>query len=210
MEAILLGIDGTGVLSNTSYRDDMHNSFVSYIVRRSPATLKRYTRGPAWEGLDMSIIVSNAYSFVHLGLAANPKARIFLAGYSRGGAGVIGVAQLLAKQGAKVNGMVLFDPVDRALGVGAADIPTNVEHVVYARRDPTGASRISFGNCGTRWHAPTRCAMRYFYGTHGSIGGVPWKAPPEKRSSDLINEGIVEPLSSPTKISYGQDARTAQ
>jgi hypothetical protein len=45
MEAILLGIDGTGVLSNTSYREDVHNSFVSYMVGRSSAKLKRYTRG---------------------------------------------------------------------------------------------------------------------------------------------------------------------
>lgn len=158
----------------------------------------------------MSIIVAKGYTFVHLGMAANPTARVFLAGYSRGGAGVICVAQQLAKDGVKVNGMALFDPVDRALGVNAADIPTNVEHVVYARRHPTAASRTSFGNCGTRWHAPTRCAMRYFYGTHGSLGGVPWKTPAGKRSTDLINEGLVEQISPPTKISYAQDARTAQ
>jgi hypothetical protein len=85
MKAILLGIDGTGPLPNMAYRAEMRNSFVSHIVRKTPATIKRYTRGPAFDGLDMAMIVASAYQFVHLSCAANPDAPILLTGYSRGG-----------------------------------------------------------------------------------------------------------------------------
>jgi len=206
LEAILLGIDGTGDIGKQSYRAEMHNSFVSYIVRRTPARLKKYIRGPAIDGCDMSIIVDTAYTFVHLSLAARPKAPVFLTGYSRGGAGVVGVARRLAEDGVKVSGMVLFDAVDRSLAINAAELTRNVENVVYARRDPQTMSRRSFGNCATIWHAPTKCSMRSFWGTHGALGGVPWHTPPGGRSTDLIAETFEW---SGTKISYAQDARCA-
>lgn len=64
MEAILLGIDGTGDLWSSTYHASMRNSFVSYICRRSPVRLKKYVRGPYLDGLDMTVIVDNAYAFV--------------------------------------------------------------------------------------------------------------------------------------------------
>jgi hypothetical protein len=146
------------------------------------------------------------FTFVHLGLAAQPKARVFLTGYSRGGAGVVGVAERLEASGVKVSGMVLFDPVDRSLAINSAEIPRNVERVVYARRDPLTMSRRSFSNCATHWHAPTKCSMRYFWGTHGALGGVPWRTPPAGRSTEPIDEGWPDSV---TKISYAQDAQCA-
>jgi hypothetical protein len=65
-ETILLGIDGTGELSDAVYEREMHNSFVNYIVRQSPAKWKKYIRGPGFDGLDMGMVVGEAYSFVHL------------------------------------------------------------------------------------------------------------------------------------------------
>ena len=114
-----MGIDGTGVINKADYRAEMRNSFVSYLVRRTPAKLKKYVRGPGMDGCDMSIIVEKAYAFVHLSLAARPKVPVFLTGYSRGGAGVVGVARRLAGDGVVVNGMVLFDAVDRDRKVDA-------------------------------------------------------------------------------------------
>jgi hypothetical protein len=188
VDAILYGIDGTGPLSDKTYQADMSRSFVSYIVRNSPARVKRYERGPALDGLDMAIIAAKGYEFIHLQRVAQRKAPVFLTGYSRGGAGVIAIAQRLAKDNITVSGMVLFDAVDRAIGIDAAEIPRNVEHVVHARRDPHAFTRDSFSNCGTRWHSPTRCDVGYFRGTHGALGGCPWPIPPEGKSNGFIQE----------------------
>ena len=202
MTTILLGIDGTGDIANSTYFPTMNASFVSYIARHSKARLKKYIRGPGFDGLDMASIVSYGYTFVHLALAANKGARILLTGYSRGGAGVIGVAQRLQKDGVLVDGIVLFDAVDRAVGVDATVIPNNVQRVVYARRDPAGSSRLSFGNCGTVWHAPTKTELRLFRGTHGALGGCHWTCPPDKKPTDLIDEPYEW---QGTRISYEQD-----
>jgi hypothetical protein len=206
VDALLLGIDGTGPLGTKEYRAEMHTSFVSYIVRNSPARIKRYERGPAMDGIDMTAIAAKGYEYIHLNLVALPKAPVFLTGYSRGGAGVIAVAQRLAKDNVKVRAMVLFDAVDRAIGIDSTDIPNNVECVVHARRDPYAFTRDSFGNCGTQWHAPTKCDVKYFRGTHGAIGGCPWPVPRGGKRGDLIKEfGEV----TPTLITYAQDAHAA-
>jgi hypothetical protein len=207
MDTILLGIDGTGPLTDKSYYQQMHTSFVRFIVGQSGARAKRYERGPAADGFDMAAIVAKGYEFVHLNLVPRPKAAVLLAGYSRGGAGVIAIAARLAKDKVNVRSLVLFDAVDRAVGIDASDISRNVEHVVYARRDPNAFTRRTFGNCGTRWHAPTKCEMHYFRGTHGALGGCPSPVPPGASRSDFISEGF--PEASPTLITYEQDARAA-
>lgn len=207
MDGILLGIDGTGPLPTDEYQIEMQTSFVRYIVRNSPLRTKRYERGPAMDGLDMAVIAGKGYKYVHLNLVAQPKAPVFLTGYSRGGAGVIAVAKMLAKDDVKVRAMVLFDAVDRALGIDTEDIPNNVERVVHVRRDPYAFSRNSFGNCGTKWQAPTKYELKYFRGTHGAVGGVPWQTPKGSKSTDFIKENGE---ATPTLINYAQDAYAAK
>ena len=203
MTTILLGIDGTGDFSKVSYARDMTNSFVAYIIRHSKVKLKRYIRGPGFDGTDMAAIVSKGYDFVRLALAANKDAHVLLTGYSRGGAGVIAVAQRLKEDRKRVHTMMLFDAVDRAIGVDTARIPENVDRIVHARRDAVMVSRPSFGNCGSAWGSPTKCEVRLFRGTHGAIGGVHWKRPAHKKPTDLIKEDW-EFVDS-TKVSYAQD-----
>lgn len=140
---------------------------------------------------------------MRLALAANKDARGLLTGYSRGGAGVIAVAQKLKEARRRVHTMVLFDAVDRAIGVDTARIPENVDRVVHARRDAVMESRPSFGNCGTAWSSPTKCEVRLFRGTHGAIGGVQWKRPADKKPTDMIKEDWE--LVDSTKVSYAQD-----
>jgi hypothetical protein len=156
----------------------------------------------------MRILIGEGYEFVHLHRLTHPQAPVFLTGYSRGGAGVVAVAARLAKDNVKVTGMVLFDAVDRALGATADEIPTNVERVVYARRDVNAFTRGTFGNCATRWHAPTRFDMKVFRGTHGALGGVP--ALPERGilKNQFISEGF--PEATPTLITYDQDKLAAR
>lgn len=206
MDAILLGIDGTGPYGTNDYQSEMRNSFVRYILTHSPAKVKRYERGPGMDGLDMSIIAAKGYQYIHLNRFARPNAPVYLAGYSRGAAGVIAVAQRLAEAKVNVRAMMLFDAVDRAIGIDSYDIPNNVEHVVHARRDPNAFTRNSFGNCGTRWHAPTKYELSYFRGTHGAVGGCPWPIPKGGKRGDFIKEAGE---ATPTLITYAQDTHAA-
>jgi hypothetical protein len=156
----------------------------------------------------LATIVSTGYSYLHLWLASRKEYEIYLTGYSRGGSGVIGVAQRLKDANVKVKSMVLFDAVDRALGVSTNEIPNNVERVVHARRDPHLFSRDSFGNCGTHWSAPTKVEMKFFSGTHGAVGGVPDPVPHGKRGSDFVKEfGELIPS---TVVTYQQDHAAAK
>jgi len=154
----------------------------------------------------MEVIAGKGYKYVHLNLVSQPKAPVFLTGYSRRGAGVIAVAQRLAEDNVKVRAMVLFDAVDRALGIDTAEIPSNVERVVHARRDPYAFSRNSFGNCEIRWHAPTGHELKYFRGTHGAVGGVLWQTPQGAQSTEAIQARGA----TPTLINYTQDAYAAK
>lgn len=70
--------------------------------------------------------------------ALPPKERVFLAGYSRGGATAIRVAQLVPDR--KIEAMYLFDAVDRDPLIDTSAIPTNVETVFHAIRDPNFAN----------------------------------------------------------------------
>lgn len=111
---ILLGIDGTGEMLDSDYANSMKNSFVNYILKHSGAPMKRYIRGPGTDGLDMVALIAKGYEFVHLHRFMHPNARVLLVGYSRGGAGVVGVAKRLKSDDVPVDGMVLFDPVNRS------------------------------------------------------------------------------------------------
>lgn len=61
-----------------------------------------------------------------------------------------------------------------------------------ARRATLSFSRTSFNNCAVAWHHPTRCEIRYFWATHGGVGGVPWRVRPGQPSTDYISEGMSE------------------
>jgi thioesterase domain-containing protein len=79
--------------------------------------------------------IGEGYSFLHLHRLTHPQAPVYLTGYSRGGAGVVAVATMLANDNVKIAGLALFDAVDRTLGATADEIQTNVERAIYARRD---------------------------------------------------------------------------
>lgn len=192
MTSILLGVDGTGELDDAAYAHSMRHSFVNYIVRHSPAKLKRYTRGPAFDGTDMGLIISHAYTFVHLAKVANPAARILLTGYSRGGAAVVGVAARLAEDSVPVDAMLLFDPVNRSVSSETDEVTTNVRRLYQAWRMTNTYSRASFNNCAREWFPPTEGVRKYFWATHGGMGGVPWKAPPGVPENALVSEGSSE------------------
>lgn len=187
-DTILVGIDGTGELWDRAYEPSFKNSFVSTILRSSNAKYKQYLRGPASDGLDMVALASKAYTFIHLTRYAHPNTRVLLTGYSRGGAGAVDVARRLKRANVPVDGMMLFDPVDRSMTSSAYDVPNNVLHMVQALRATSTLSRISFNNCATIWHAPTKCEQRYFWATHGGLGGCPWAVQSGDKPTHFIDE----------------------
>src|SRR5262245_51973299 len=111
---IILGIDGTGPLTDSDYSAAFRLSFMRHLIHANPRN-SMYIRGPFWDGLDLSIMVNQGYTFVHLLKAGNAAMPVLLTGYSRGAAAVMGVAERLRRDGVTVDGMLLFDAVDRAV-----------------------------------------------------------------------------------------------
>lgn len=200
---IVVAIDGTGVFDDAQYRREMRHSFVSYISQNSPFRHVRYWRGPAVEGSDCPFLVSEAYTWVDM-LRTEDREGVLLAGYSRGAACVVAIAQRLQSDDVRVNAMMLFDCVDRAVGIDTARIPNNVDEVLHVRRSPLARSRESFSNSGTVSSAPTVYNEHFFMGTHGAMGGVPW----HNYYEDLyIHEGG---LDGATAITFRRDRACAR
>jgi hypothetical protein len=181
---MLVAIDGTGAWSDEDYKREMSNSFVSRIFNEYSRTKKDgfYRRGPTLLGFETGPI---AHEFSGLIVRAYEKAKqegkaaefkLFLTGYSRGGAAVIGIAFLLNhyNRDIKVNVMALFDAVDRSPVVTADSIPGNVELCFHALRDENAGSRTYFGNCGLTAEKPQILHKKVFFATHAGMGGLPW------------------------------------
>lgn len=186
------GIDGTGPYSNATYKSTFANSFVNRLYRMWPYPhLRFYHRGPQTLGTTTKQYADKAFYFIADALHKRGAKAVFMAGYSRGGAAVIEVADMLKRYGpTEVECLTLFDAVDRSLQVGGylsnTPIPETVQHVIHAMRDPKSASRESFGNCGSRYLGPaSRHQREMFLATHGGLGGVPWSGP----AGEPINEG---------------------
>ena len=173
---IVVGIDGTGPVSDNSYNADFANSFVRRICPERNAPDKRYSRGPITPGGGLPQAINRSFAFINdrRGRAGHGNDPILLTGFSRGGLGVLVVAEMLRKEGITVTAMLLFDAVDRHLGYNAPRVPDNVLNVFHARRSPDAGSRESFGNCGTEWNRQkTNYTEQFFRCTHGAVGGTP-------------------------------------
>lgn len=109
--------------------------------------------------------------------ALQERQKIYLTGYSRGGAIVIAVAQLLESRGLPVEAMFLFDAVNRSVELPNTDvIPGNVRYCYHALRHiERSGSRESFSHTGYRRASNVAGPPnRYFTTTHGGMGGTPW------------------------------------
>lgn len=102
------------------------------------------------------------------------KLGVFLAGYSRGAAGVIEAAWRLKADGVQVHCLLLYDAVDRSATISKTTIPSNVLYCYHAIRDPATYSRSLFGNCGRKATSSTTYVEKMFFCTHGGMGGLPW------------------------------------
>jgi pimeloyl-ACP methyl ester carboxylesterase len=126
-------VDGTGAFRDKVYASDMANSFCAQLGR-APAYRTYYERGPSTDGVRMAGRAERMAAFLKNARASDPEARLFLAGYSRGGSAAIMAAERLAPLNVRVDAMFLFDPVARHIRAGGEIIPGNVAKVFAAYR----------------------------------------------------------------------------
>ncbi len=182
------GIDGTGPGNECKYQQMFANSFVRQTYEQFGRN-SYYTRGPEAEGFQTKKRGAVAYeeAMRHVSKANHTnkvvgtewdRPRIFLGGFSRGGAAVIHTCNLLEKEGVEVSGLFLFDAVDRTLFLhNVQTIPANVSHAWHALRSSKANSRPEFGNCGLKkaerqGGGAAPLYTKEFYTTHGGVGGV--------------------------------------
>ena len=205
---IYAGIDGTGPWSDKTYKRDFEHSFVNTLHKRWPYPgMSFYHRGPSLLGMETDNLARKVCKFVEKQVDKGKAKGVILAGYSRGGAAVIEAAKYLDGWFTDifVDGLFLFDAVDRSTEVGGVIFDTPISKTVrkcyHAMRNPRSGSRESFGNCGRRVQDKTKTLLiekNSFFCTHGGMGGVPW----EGKAGVKIDEGWPD---NATNITPAQD-----
>jgi hypothetical protein len=211
---ILVGIDGTGsaMLPGSGRDKDYDIAFADSFVRRiclKGGPYAKYFRGPVALGGGLMNAIAGGRQHIVATRSTAGAQPVLLTGYSRGAAGVVALAKELKDLDISVEAILLFDCVDRHVGIDADVIPENVAHVFHVVRDPATSSRESFGNDGLRYHAGKTSydGAFKFMCTHGGMGGCPWKAGPGQSPNTYINEGFGAGWwDGATKVTYAQDA----
>lgn len=190
---IMIVVDGTGPLSDVDYDEAMKNSFCNQIAR-SLGGQAVYYRGPA--SFTVATVLRVWGGAAHV--LASGETRVFLAGYSRGGAAVTELAHYLRDVGLAVEAMFLFDPVKREGGLpNAGTVPRNVKNCYKVLRSLSGSKGIIdsvlkhdevvwdiapdpvqrrwMGNtANVRESNKTHLEQTVVNGSHGAAGGVPF------------------------------------
>ena len=130
MDAVAL-VDGTGRWWNKDYEQDMAQSFCSQIAKSFQGKAE-YRRGPSDEGYRFNEKATEAAHLLTLARAMGAT-RLFLAGYSRGAAIALQAAEFLALRGVQVDGLFLFDPVDRVPSRGSVCVRSIPQNVLFSR-----------------------------------------------------------------------------
>jgi hypothetical protein len=176
---LFLGIDGSGESDDKVYALDFANSFVKQFWRGGLFNKGGYLRGPGMMGSETRGLVNSGRAWVidavgDLNRHKTPY-RLFLSGYSRGGAAVTEIAFELKGLGINVHALLLFDAVDKSDLTNVDVVPSNVKYCYHAMRNPAAGSREFFGNCSTRAAGGVIFEKQTFWCTHGAMGGTPWK-----------------------------------
>jgi len=95
--------------------------------------------------------------------------RVVLIGHSRGGLAVTMLARMLSPL-VRVYFMGLYDSVDRQACLDGMNVE-NVKYVAHARRNPEVKSRTYFGSSSLKYIGVDHAEERFFYTSHGGIGG---------------------------------------
>jgi hypothetical protein len=186
---LYVGIDGSG--DATTYGTVFARSFVTGYYNTWAFGPKAYWRGPGMAGSETRSLVNGGREWALARIAELNRQktpyRLFMCGYSRGGAAVTEIAFELKAKGIKVQALLLFDAVDMSLLNNVDTVPSNVKHCYHAMRNPDAGSREIFGNCATKAAGGVKFEKQTFWCTHGAMGGTPWPQGKHK-GSDKIEE----------------------
>lgn len=194
---MFVGVDGTGPKDQATYSNEMSGSFVSQIYRDciEPEERKAYFRGPTLWGTETGDIANRVVKHVLRCLHEGDR-KIFLAGYSRGGAAVVIAAERLARdldrRDLGIEALFLFDAVDRDLHTDSSTVPGCVKKAYHALRSPAIGSRSYFDNAARVAPAGV-LEEKWFAGTHAALGGLPWtgdKPDPVLRMQGTFRPGV--------------------
>lgn len=155
-------VDGTGDFFDADYAVSMAGSHCS-VLHHLNKQHSFYFRGPDMVSAIKSTGGTGQRVFQKLmqeefppallapGQRQQPKSPIYLAGHSRGGAAVVRVAQLLGEKDIFVDGMFLFDAVDRTIFLDSTQVvPWNVLKCFHAVRNE-GAEMVMGHEVRTLW-----------------------------------------------------------
>jgi hypothetical protein len=155
-------VDGTGNYSDSDYAASMAASHCNKIYYLNK-TSANYWRGPDMfdlvkrtTGIATTVfdaVMRNEFppALLAPGMRQSPKTPIRLVGYSRGGAAVVMVANMLAERDVAVDAMFLFDAVSRTTSFTDVDtVPGNVQRCNHAIRNE-GAEVVMEYEEGQLW-----------------------------------------------------------
>ena len=133
-------VDGTShdffFRTDAQYESQFRNSFCYRLATELGQGSARYFQGPKVLGLETSALASRVADEIRR-LPLTEK--VFLCGYSRGGAAVIAAAKRVNRP---IEAMFLFDAVDRTIDLSTDVIPKNVAAAYNAIRDPKFAEKF--------------------------------------------------------------------
>jgi hypothetical protein len=202
---ILVGIDGTGPMSDEKYDTDMANSFVNRLAWKAGDN-NGYWRGPIVPGGGLARAISQAFHFIEQRVNSTRGLKdVLLTGYSRGATGAVVLARKLQDIDIQVSALLLFDCVDMHLFFDAETIPKNVKHALHLTRQAESGSRSSWGN-DALWYYPefTKLERWSYLCTHGAMGGVPSSPSGDETASDFVKEsGSI----GTTNVTFADDAK---
>ena len=190
-------IDGTGAWRDKTYAQEMNHSFCHQLSVQLGASAF-YQRGPSFDGMSDAYKMNCAIDWLKAARLKDYKVKLMVAGYSRGAATAIAVAEKLSFDNIPVDSMFLFDSVARHVLAYGRTISGNVAFCRHAMRsqDPafvdkyeakykalgmeftsplsSNPTRPFFGGVGRSFDKKVDYQSKIFLGSHGALGGVGW------------------------------------
>jgi hypothetical protein len=210
--AVLTCIDGSGPDDDAEYAATFAHSFLRQLDSLTTQQPHWWYRGPNMTGghqVSLSSVAQQIRRQYDLETADDQPTQVFLAGYSRGAAGVVHVAYLLERMGIAVDGLFLLDAVDRSSAIGNSlpagnvdVVPRNVVATYHAMRSPLAESRDSFSNTATSAAPPGSYRSARFLTTHGGMGGVPWGYAGLERGRWSLGDEYMSPSTSAARRAW--------